>query len=299
MTSEKFVFKLSGGLGNQLFQFSAGRFLAEKRDCIVKFEFDEQGVFHKDSFLSSFLDIGTERERPAKSRGLVLTLKRGHSYLGRRNSIYRKISELLSLGYFSPTIGFDAHLEGLTQGNCVYGYFQSYLYAESARKEIMEKLATEENSLKFSKLIELSQQINPIMIHIRRGDYSEHRNTLGLLSHQYFSRAIREATKGDRTRMVWVFTDDKADSIRLLNYAGISVNRIFSGEDEMTLFQTLKLISTGREIIISNSTFSWWAAFLGPEKAKIFYPSRWYRGLQDPEFIIPKSWSPIESSWEN
>jgi hypothetical protein len=299
MKADNFVFKLSGGLGNQLFQFSAGRFLAEKRNCIVEFEFDEQGVFHEDSYLSSFLNIGHEGEHPAKSRRLVLAVKRGHSFLGRRNWIYRKISELLSLGYFSPSIGFDAHLERVIRGNCVYGYFQSYLYAETARNEIIAKLATEENSLNFSKLVELSQQINPIMIHIRRGDYLDHRNTLGLLSHHYFSRAISEATKGDSTRMVWVFTDDKADSIRLLNYAGISVNRIFSGEDEMTLSQTLKLISTGREIIISNSTFSWWAAFLGSESAKIFYPSRWYRALQDPEFLIPNSWSPIESSWEN
>ena len=56
-------------------------------------------------------------------------------------------------------------------------------------------------------------------------------------------------------------------------------------------------MSLGRAIIISNSSFSWWSAFLSKEASLILAPRKWFKGIQDPKDLLPPEWITLESDW--
>lgn len=296
--SKNLTIKLSGGIGNQLFQYSAGRYLTINCNFKVKYEIDFQGKFHAGSDLNTLMELGLQKVTNSRFSILASRSLQLHGFLARRISLYGTISKNLSLGYFSSEIGYDPILERLDWNNKVYGYFQSKIYAEVVRDEIRTKIQEIHKSEQLALLLELSRRINPIMVHIRRGDYLSHRRSIGLLSHEYFKDAINRAKVNNSIREVWIFTDDKQEALKLLSCAEIRADKVFGEEDGLDSIQTLELMSTARNIVISNSTYSWWAAYLGSENAFVYYPRSWYRSLSPPKELIPTSWIPVRSSWE-
>ena len=62
--------------------------------------------------------------------------------------------------------------------------------------------------------------------------------------------------------------------------------------------EDLYAISQCNSVIMSNSTFSWWGAWLGKKKEKIIFPKPWFgiMGPQDIQDICPNHW--MELSYE-
>jgi hypothetical protein len=55
-------------------------------------------------------------------------------------------------------------------------------------------------------------------------------------------------------------------------------------------------MSMGKFLVISNSTYSWWAGRISSAE-KIIAPNKWFKGINDPKSIYPPNWQKIESSW--
>jgi hypothetical protein len=65
----------------------------------------------------------------------------------------------------------------------------------------------------------------------------------------------------------------------------------------MGALEEFKIISRSKRIVIGNSTFSWWGAYLAGSNANVVAPAKWFKHKQDPKDLIPPKWKTIQSSW--
>ncbi len=164
------------------------------------------------------------------------------------------------------------------------GYFQSHKYFAKHRDEIISIL----------DVINLQNQINQkygnysdyTSIHIRRGDYlklSEYHHNLTL---NYFEQAVN---RFDKEEKFLVFSNDIAWCKENLNFIK---NVEFSENKED--WEDLILMSTCKNNIMANSTFSWWGAWLNTNKDKrVIAPKKWFGSKfadKDTKDIIPENW---------
>jgi hypothetical protein len=93
---------------------------------------------------------------------------------------------------------------------------------------------------------------------------------------------------------VFIFSDDAQPMLNgFEKYKTILTTDLMVGHP----VESLALMSKFKNIVISNSTFSWWAASLGRVDKNIVCPKPWYRSMKSPEDLIPNDWIKIESSW--
>ena len=286
---------LIGGLGNQLFQISAGAYLEEKYDFEVR-------------YCSALLGLGTgKRDLSIQQVNLneeLLELKFQDQLLLNffRRSVHRigsrvKFLESLENKIFGIQSLDDEDFDPKKRFRRLVGYGQelNFFFLEDGtprcRIEIPEIFCTNLDLLMEAK------SIKPIGIHIRGGDYKSLESTFGNLSARFFESAIKQAAEYlDSDVPIWVFTDDPEYTKHLLGHGRRNYRILNSGETGDSL-STLILMTKTSMLITSNSTFSWWAGVLGNRDRRIFFPKPWFKNLPDPNLGLP-TWTPIKSQWD-
>ena len=283
--------ELNGGLGNQLFQLAAINCYALKhsrsaevninrfqhRSASRKFSLDK--IFCQELFYPVRINFKKEK--------VPNFAKRFQWVLG---SIYQKFRQPALRK--SNTVGYNQNLIRNPNLSNLNGYHQTHRYVDELNWKILfQKAARGKDDL--LALINLMEQFNPVLLHIRGGDYLIDRSGIGNLSSDYFLNALKEVSIGGE--QVWVFSDDSQHAKATLEILPYDL-RFVSEEFNLTPIDSILLISQGKRIVISNSTFAWWGAYLS-EDAKICAPKKWFRNLEDPFEILPKSWIRVESKW--
>ena len=129
-------------------------------------------------------------------------------------------------------------------------------------------------------------------LHVRRGDYVLNQDQYRLVGVEFAKKALNYFEK-DTTCIV--FSDDIAWCKKNLNFR----DNIFfvEGKTEIFDFYFMTLLD---DIIISNSTFSWWAAYLNKNKnKKVIAPKKWFEqklkriGYCADLELLPKDWITI------
>jgi hypothetical protein len=289
---------LIGGLGNQLFCYAAGNYVATKLDVplICVMTASQNSIVRDENILSRLFLPARFIVQNLESEGDSRRLR----FFGRLRRKNRKLfSKFKNPGhYYSNTVGFDYNLELLSRPVHLHGYFQSWKYAISSREILLESLR--QNIMLSPSGQMLATQIaneSGFIVHIRLGDYLDQKNKyFGTLSSEYYRNVIKKLDT--KKHNVFVFSDD----VRLAQerYAdSFPANTEWVGEEsEMSDLETLLLMSMGAGIAIANSTFSWWAAFLSDQSGLIIAPSKWFQLKADPTDIIPPSWAREESVWQ-
>jgi len=123
---------------------------------------------------------------------------------------------------------------------------------------------------------------NSVSLHFRRGDYLNS-SVFENLTLEFYYQAMQKMNKMVKEPVFFVFSDDIAWVKTNLNAKGnihfvdLSEDQTYSGKADVEEFFLMK---NCRHNIISNSSFSWWAAYLNvfPEK-KVIVPKKWYKDL--------------------
>ena len=279
--------KLSGGLGNQMFQFAAGYAVARKNN--VELSLDLKRFNHRsdhDGFhLQNVFDIYSKVS--FLNNPINFQLINFKEILNKINISYHKFKE--------PHFHYTHKMLNIPKHSLLNGYWQSELYFKSYSKEI-RKIFNFRNKLDKKNLL-IANDIdknNSISIHIRRGDYLlKKNNNLYTDLSEYYIKAIQDSAKYFNNPKFFIFTDDPlwvSDNFNIdFSHTFVNVN------DGAKSFLDMHLMSLCKANIIANSSFSWWGAWLNSNRNKIIYtPKNWFNDKSIcTDDLIPNSWKII------
>ena len=296
MTVKHVSARLVGGLGNQLFGYFAGKYLAEKLN--TELVLDDSQLIHNMHVNSNIFDFSLEEKVRADYGKLRLsqTLDRIPTRSKCLDDIY---SRYLGIHY-SREIGYDPNLEKVSNGVTLIGYYQSYRYFFGlAKRSDKPRLLLKSPGDWFKRMQEQADSERPIIVHVRRGDYSKPANQeFGLLDRDYYLNGISllRSVTGLENSEVWVFSDSLEQVVEEFGPAGKGY-RFIDSDPASSAAENLVLMSSGGGVITSNSTFSYWSGLLSTHQ-NVIAPNKWFQSRPDPLDLIPPTWTTQESIWK-
>lgn len=270
--------EVKGGMGNQLFQ--------------IAFALHLQGSTGLNPKLIA-----------RKNRFVIPEILRLCEHLGlekadRFERLKAEFGEVLSIGVGNQDLSISELIEkssGLPRNVILSGYFQNISWPSSVEHNLMSAFS----QLYLDESGEKPPAGQKLAWHVRRGDYttSVNQEIYGLLPLRYYQEASIGHFAQDPEEVV-VFCEDRkeldADFQAFVSEKNVDIFDRGSGFSD---FKTLIHLSKSENIVIANSTFGWWAAWLSERfgfAKTICFPSPWSR-LEIEKPWIPDSWIPIES----
>jgi hypothetical protein len=205
----------------------------------------------------------------------------------------------ISSRYLSVEVGFDEYLNGhLAQGR-ISGYFQTYRYFEYLRKLDSRLIQISWNDSQWvDSLRKRIEEENPIIIHVRLGDYLKEKDRIGLLSIEYYRKALTLLFNEHGSQPIWVFSDEIEKAEIFLSDIDFSLEYIHPPKESSPI-DSLRVMSLSRKMIICNSTFSYWGAMLGAAGKTVIAPGKWFKNMDDPSDLLPPNWIKVPSIWRS
>lgn len=234
---------LQGGLGNQMFQYSAGVSALKEYPQFTNLKLD-----------ASFYE-GQE----------VKVVKDGHT--GRNYDL-----DVFNISY--------ADVEEAPEGSTMLeGWFQNIKEFENVSDKIRKEFTFNVDFSEQTKKIEdeIYSKVNPIAIHVRRGDYIYNPNCFsyhGVLEKEYYDKSIKMINSHYDNPHFFVFSEDVDWCKQNIKTPNLTI--VGSECNDYKDTGHLYLMTKCKSHIIANSSFSWWGAWLGNSELTIG-PKKWKR----------------------
>jgi hypothetical protein len=232
------------------------------------------------------LRLSTSKEKFKKGSSLGYVIQR----------IFCLLFKIITLGQWAldtqSSIGFsDEFRIGNGERNLQIGYFQHCQWLNN--KKVIDIL----NGLKIANpsetYLEVSQSLigeRILVLHLRFGDYV-FEDKIGVPTKTYFTRAIDYQLKTTNYDKLLVFTNERDRAIEYVDGFSSEVIQIIAEDSGLTPAENLDLMRLGSGYVISDSTFSWWGAFLSHTKNPlVICPNPWFSGYDEPAKLIPPNW---------
>ncbi len=253
--TKKYVFlRLCGGIGNQLFMFSAALAHAKinNAELIV------------DDFSGYIIDKYKRKPKISscgfKYRSTFKLLFFPVIFQFSRNILRINIIKIFFSCHFirQDKIKKNLDLRILTKHNYSYtyidGYWQSEKYFKSSKYDI---LSTFYNSQIFKKKIQLNSSDRDRFVLIHYRSFKEVSGQDSIINFNFYFKAIKRIQESIVNPIYFLLSDDMTIAIDIFNKNNINVIPLYQSTD----LNDFTLISSFKNIIISNSTFCWWAAY--------------------------------------
>lgn len=280
-----------GGLGNQMFQYAAGRAVAYRNNALLKLDISALNQDPLRSYKLHHFNI----KASIATHDEVLSFTREKLY----NRILHRLEGKLLPFFKRPVFKerffhFDPSVLKLRSNIYMVGYWQSEKYFKDIGYIIREEFTLKDPpSSKSDRLSKLITKTNSVCLHVRRGDYVSNPTTYqyhGVCSRNYYESAVETLCQLVRNPHFFVFSDDiewVKQNLRL-NHSVTYIDH--NGEEKD--YEDLWLMSLCKHNIIANSSFSWWGAWLNSNSKKIVIaPKQWFKDKSiDTKDLIPNNW---------
>lgn len=269
--NSKRIIVLSGGLGNQLFQFCFAHILAVNHSGTVSVYSPKPKNAARNFVLNALCDDCSHIKDVILERNWMTDF--GFRFRDFINHRFKYLLHKISDKYFYVERDAYKHTYPQFTEKFYSGYFQNWRFVQEGLPFIHSELA----KMLSNQTIPLSLQLKDEpygVIHFRRGDLLNYSDSMGILENDYFLRAIELAFDDLKARIkVIVLTDDK----ELGDETFLHVADEIYGPEEIDEWQGLSIMSQASFVITSNSTFSWWGALLASINGGAAYiPSPWF-----------------------
>jgi hypothetical protein len=305
--------RIMGGLGNQLFQYAAGKSLAARLGAelamdITWFKTNKERRFHLPYFrVESRIATPGEIRYFSAREGFVDRLRRWFRFRpapdashpldpSRRGRTTMRTGK--GLYYKEPHFHYDKTFHSLSGDVYLDGYWQSEKYFQTIagliREQFTVRTPPDAKNLEFVQRIKSCESVG---LHLRRGDYAtnpEFHRVHGLCAAKYYVQAVEHLLSELQAPEFFVFTDDPQWAKQNLRIPSPFV--VVDHNGPLRDYEDLRLLSLCKHTIIANSTFSWWGAWLNANRSKrVIAPARWFRAELDESDLIPDGWRRLQN----
>jgi hypothetical protein len=289
--------RMLGGLGNQLFQYAAGRALATRLRTRLILDCSATAGAERPFVLDRYLiDADVIRDARGKPHARHLRLPGAWG---------RRMSDLFH-DHIPTTYRIDGHrykvfgekqwftcdpiFDKLSGSIYLDGYWQSFRYFEAVadiiRREIRPAWPLLDTNLAWLARIETT---NSVSLHVRRGDYLRHPGSDPLVcARSYYESALQHVSQVLQSPQIFVFSDDMAWCREIFvepDITFVDTNGPDGAADD------LRLMAACRHHIIANSSLSWWGAWLaGHSEQVVIAPRPWQPGMTSDADLLPEDW---------
>ncbi|MBY5977849.1 alpha-1,2-fucosyltransferase [Phaeobacter italicus] len=278
------ITRLHGRLGNQMFQYAAGRALADRVGVPLALD-SRAAILRGEGVLTRVFDL--ELADPVH----LPPLKQTNPL---RYAIWRGIGQKVGAKpYFRRErgLGYNPAFEDWGDNSYLHGYWQSQKYFQNSAERIRSEFTFPAfSNQKNAEMAARIAESTAISLHVRRGDYLTFAAHV-LCDQAYYDAALAKVLDGlQGDPVVYVFSDDPQWAKDNLSLPCEKVVVDFNGPE--TDFEDMRLMSLCQHNVIGNSSFSWWAAWLNQTPGRrVAGPAKWFGDpkLSNPD-IFPHDW---------
>jgi hypothetical protein len=283
---------LKGGLGNQLFQIFAT--IAYALEHIHEFIFPYADKLHtgmiRPTYWSNLLQ-SLIVYTAANPSCMYLNSKINQLPVCREPHFnYAKIPQI------DPSTSF-----------ALDGYYQSFKYFEKYEAQIYQMINLENQQTQTKVDFEhYLGNVFTINMHFRLGDYKYKQQHHPVMPKEYYEKSLMAIVSNTKTTspirvLYFCEEEDNAYVTQMIHYLKATASQysieFVKVDDTIADWKQLLLMSCCNSHIIANSSYSWWGAYLSPEKNKqVCYPSKWFgpaMGNVKVDDLFPSNWTKI------
>lgn len=285
---------IAGGLGNQLFILAAAWQQAHRLEAPLYLD----RSFHRETGTRPY-ELDTLAELPG-------TVMDGDSpWRSRRISAMRVVPVPLPRRPLRRRVylerdgaRYDRRIDNIRRGTTLFGYFQSPKYFPDVAEGMAALIAGAPESPAERAVLDRVRADPRIGVHLRRGDYldaAEDRRVISSTAYAIRSRDLLRRLGVDEPLRIF---SDSPELVRDELGADGSDIEVFDDGGALNSVNTLKAMSAGPAFVMSNSTFSWWAAWLTARReplAPIIAPRPWDETGTAKADLLDPSWIGLDT----
>ena len=317
------IVRITMGLGNQMFQYAAALALSLEKKTALKVDVSSyEGYKLRKYELEEYFNIKTPNataeeivsfrfDNPVKKVWNKLVPSKKIKMLGlpyeeaglprTALALYDTISSPHKRKTYQEChYHFDQNFFNANKEVYLQGYWMSWKYFHKYDQQVREAFTIEKDLVNhLSNFVNEIQSSNSVSIHIRRTDYKTDplmKKLKGEIPVAYYQKAVTRICDQYKDVKLYFFSDDIEWVKQNLSFTELPVHYIDKTITSSAI-EDFYLMAQCKHNIISNSTFSWWAAFLNAnENNMVIAPKKWYSDASHYNYkdVYPQDWIIVE-----
>jgi Glycosyl transferase family 11 len=199
--------------------------------------------------------------------------------------------------FMERSFSYDSRFRDVLPGTTMLGMFQSWRYFSDCGDEIRARMRRLTKPSEW--YLEMRERIQPgtgaIGLHVRRGDYTlpEQQKIQGLATRPYYERSLSHLRRMGFDGPVYLATDSP-EAVRE-EFAGMGEFLPIDPPPGAHPLEVVLLLSRMDGLVVANSSFSWWAGFIGERPNRVVIaPRPWFTQAGDTSDLLPPYWLTLD-----